>query len=188
MEIKFIDFVLVYGLEPVMLALAINIVTGLIKLPLKAWAKKASDSSVYTRFLVFLPIVIGLGLTALYYFLFNGKVEINRQFVSLWLSSASLSLSFYAVFEKLVPSKNRILKDSEVEICKQILAEVLKATKDDESFKKYINNINDSTTLPDSVDSVDVATYTRNEQIEQPKKIILRGNVNERTNESEFTE
>ena len=167
MEIKFIDFVLVYGLEPVMLALAINIVTGLIKLPLKAWAKKASDSSVYTRFLVFLPIVIGLGLTALYYFLFNKKVEINRQFVSLWLSSASLSLSFYAVFEKLVPSKNRILKDS---------------------FKKYINNINDSTTLPDSVDSVDVAAYTRNEQIEQPKKIILRGNVNERTNESEFTE
>ena len=65
---------------------------------------------------------------------------------------------------------------------------MLKATKDDESFKKYINNINDSTTLPDSVDSVDVAAYTRNEQIEQPKKLILRGNINERTNESEFTE
>ena len=186
MEIKFIDFVLEYGLEPVILALAINIVTGLAKLPLKALAHKASDSSVYTRFFVFLPILIGLWLTALYCTIINGYVEINRQFVSLWLSSASLSLSFYAVFEKLVPSKNKILKDSEVEICKQILAEVLKATKDDESFKKYINNINDSTTLPDSSDSVDVAAYTRNEQIEQPKKIILRGNNNGQAIESEI--
>lgn len=182
MEIKFIDFVLVYGLDPVLLALAINIVTELVKLPLKAWAKKASDSSVYTRFLVFLPMVIGLGLTALYYFLFNENVEINRQFVSLWLSSASLSLSFYAIFEKIVPSKNKIIKDEEFEICKKVLAEILKETRDDESFKNYINNIDDST------DFADNSAYGHKEQIQQPKKIILRGNTNERTNESEFTE
>ena len=41
-----------YGLETVLTALLINILTGLIKIPLKKWAERLEDSSKATRFIV----------------------------------------------------------------------------------------------------------------------------------------
>ncbi len=181
MEIKFIDFVLEYGLEPVILALAINIVTGLVKLPLKALARKSRDSAAYTRFLVFLPILTGLCLTALYFMILNRRVKINDRFVSLWLSSASLSLSFYAVFEKLIPSKNKIVKDEDLKRCKQILSEILKVTKDGEKSEKDIDDVGCS------VDADNFSAYDRKENIEH-KRIILRGNIDASTNGADIKE
>lgn len=181
MEIKFIDFVLEYGLEPVILALAINIVTGLVKLPLKALARKSHDSAAYTRFLVFLPILTGLCLTTLYFMILNRRVEINNRFVSLWLSSASLSLSFYAVFEKLIPSKNKIVKDEELKWCRQILSKILKATKDGEKIGEYANDVDCS------VEAEKVSVCGGKENVEH-KKIFLRGNFDENADEVDVKE
>lgn len=121
MNEKILQMITEYGLEAVILALGINVLTGLIKLPIKAWSKKLTDGTKLTRYLVFLPVFIGLLLTLAYAKVVYGRVDINRAFVTLWVSSSSLSLTFYAFWEKLFPTKERILKDYEIEANKQLL-------------------------------------------------------------------
>ena len=55
-----IELIKTYGIEPVLLALLINILTGLIKIPIKKLADKLKDSSKVTRFIVFLPIFFNI--------------------------------------------------------------------------------------------------------------------------------
>ena len=55
-----------YGLETVLLALAINLCTALCKLPIKMLARKAKDSVKITRFIVFMPVVLGFILALCY--------------------------------------------------------------------------------------------------------------------------
>ena len=66
-----------YGLETVLLALLINILTGLIKLPVKAAARKMEDGTKLTRFLVFLPILLGFVLTLLDRLLLAGGLRFD---------------------------------------------------------------------------------------------------------------
>lgn len=56
-----------------------------------------------TRFITFLPVVLGFGLTAAYEAAFCGGVKIDGDFVSLWLGASSLSLAVYAFIEKIFP-------------------------------------------------------------------------------------
>ena len=65
----FIELITKYGLETVALALIINLLTGVIKLPIKKLATRLKDSSKLTRFIVFLPILLGFGITCLYRYL-----------------------------------------------------------------------------------------------------------------------
>ena len=148
-----------YGIETVILALSINLFTFLIKLPIKKYAQKAEDSTKITRFIVFLPFVIGCLLTFLYVGLINRSYSIDKQYVTLWLTSSSLSLTFYAVFEKMVPKRH--IQDE---------------TVNDSSLKtgvkrKKIYRIAEEKILPT--------------QINQKSKIILRGRNNEKIKNEE---
>lgn len=103
-----------YGLESVLIALAINLLTGFIKLPLKKLAGRLEDSTKATRFIVFLPIIFGFALSALYVQFFDGGFKFDQAFITLWVTSSSLSLTFYAIFEKLFPKKQKVLTEEEI--------------------------------------------------------------------------
>lgn len=115
MNEKIVSLITEYGLEAVILGLAINVLTGLIKLPIKAFAKKMEDGSKLTRYLVFLPVMLGFCLTLGYTAAIKGRIEITREFVTLWVSSSSLSLTFYALWEKLFPTKEKLKKEYIIE-------------------------------------------------------------------------
>lgn len=102
-----------YGLETVCLALIVNALTAVIKIPIKLLAKRTKDSANITRFIVFLPFVIGFASTFAYCKWIANGFSFGKEFVTLWLTSSSLSLTFYAVFEKLTPQKNKKGKTSD---------------------------------------------------------------------------
>ena len=156
-----IELIKTYGIEPVLLALLINILTGLIKIPIKKLADKLKDSSKVTRFIVFLPILLGFGLTTVYFELFEKGYIFNNKFITLWIAATSLSLTFYAIYEKLFPSKKKIASDSEVKATEKIL--------------HVINEfLNDFMSLPISkIDEI------------KAKKIVLRGSNNVETKTEE---
>ena len=99
-----------YGLEATVIALVINVLTGIIKLPIKLLASKMQDGSQLTKYLVFLPILLGFAVTMGYMWLMYKNIAFDYKFISMWLSGSSLSLSLYAIFEKIFPS--RVFKPS----------------------------------------------------------------------------
>ena len=107
-----VDLILEYGLETIILALIINILTTIIKIPIKKYAKRLSDSKKVTRFIVFIPILIGFIITLLYSYLCNNNFLINKEVLKIYTTSTSLSLSFYAIYEKLIYKKS----DNNVEV------------------------------------------------------------------------
>ena len=102
-----VDLILEYGLETIILALIINILTTIIKIPIKKYAKRLSDSKKVTRFIVFIPILIGFIITLLYSYLCNNEFLVNKEVLKMYTTSTSLSLSFYAVYEKLIYKKTK---------------------------------------------------------------------------------
>lgn len=98
-----LELIAEYGLETVGIALAVNFLTAVVKLPIKLLAKKAENRHAVTRFIVFLPIVLAFLLTLCYRKWAFGAIAFDKAFVTLWLSSSSLSLTVYAVFEKMIP-------------------------------------------------------------------------------------
>lgn len=191
---KIMIFLTVYGLEPIIMALAINVLTGLIKLPVKSLASKMKDGSLVTRFLVFLPVVLGFLLTMLYSALVDGGLKIDNGFYRLWLSSSSLSLTFYAIFEKLVPSKKSILKDYEIEANKQLLEEIQALIKLTESptegneesaeseSKENAESVN--TEQPIETDQERLEREGR-EYVERRRRFVLGGFKSEKTETEE---
>ena len=96
-----IESIVTYGLETIGLALVINLFTSIIKLPIKLLAKKSKNRKNITRFIVFMPIVLGFVVVYLYYLFLFGNVTYNREFITLWITATSFSLTFYAIFEKV---------------------------------------------------------------------------------------
>ncbi len=103
-----------YKLSAVIIAVLINVVTGAVKLPIKRAAQKMENGKKLTRFITFLPVVLGFGLTAAYEAAFCGGVKIDGDFVSLWLGASSLSLAVYAFIEKFFPAGKKPLSEEEV--------------------------------------------------------------------------
>lgn len=60
---QILEMVTTYGLETVVIALLVNLLTGLVKMPIKAWANKLKDYTKVKRFIVFLPIGFGFLLS-----------------------------------------------------------------------------------------------------------------------------
>lgn len=169
MNEKILQMVTEYGLEAVILALGINVLTGLIKLPIKAWSKKLTDGTKITRYLVFLPVFLGLLLTLIYAKVVYGSVDINRAFVTLWVTSSSLSLTFYAFWEKLFPTKEKILKDYEIEANKQLLEEI-----------RTIAGVSEGEEAESEASKAELTEKT-GESKEGKRRIILRGRRSEET-------
>ena len=110
-----------YGLETIMIAVLINIATALIKMPIKYFANKTKHSARITRFIVILPLIIGFVITLCYMKFIVCNFSFGKEFVTLWLTSGSLSLTVYAVIEKMIPSKKSVLQDNEAEMTEKII-------------------------------------------------------------------
>ena len=107
---QILELVKDYGLETVVIALLVNVVVGIVKMPIKALAGKLKDYTKVTRFIVFLPIIFGFLFSICYAYFIQQAYSFNKEFVTLWLTSSSLSLTFYAIFEKIFPSKKQKLR------------------------------------------------------------------------------
>lgn len=94
-----------YGINNFVLALLIIITTGFVKIPFKLITAKWQNKGInLNRFIVFLPILFGIGYAALYTYIFYGVVW-NDDTLSIALTSTTLSLSIYAITEKLFERK-----------------------------------------------------------------------------------
>ena len=113
-----------YGLEAVVIALIVNLLTGLIKIPIKALTNKMKNGKKISRFIVFLPIILGFIVTFYNAKFLQDNFSFNREFSTQWLTASSLSLTFYAIYEKLFPSKKKTLSDCEIETSRAILNEI----------------------------------------------------------------
>lgn len=98
----------------VVLAVLINLLTGLIKLPLKKLAARAEEPARYTRYLTFLPVILGFFVSVGYDLLFGrGRFTFDEALCETWLASSGLSLAIYAFAEKFIPSRKKILSEEE---------------------------------------------------------------------------
>ena len=89
-----------FGLKTVIFALVICMATAIIKMPIKILAKKLDDYTLVTRFIVFIPIVIGFLLIFTYHYFVMNDFVFNKGFVIEWTTSTTMSLSMYAIYEK----------------------------------------------------------------------------------------
>ena len=165
---QILEMITNYGLETVVIALLVNLLTGFSKMPIKAWASKLNDSTKVTRYIVFLPIIFGFLLSFLYANYIKGVFNFDREFITMWLTASSLSLTFYAIFEKLFPSKKKILNDCEIKTSEKIL----------DNITQLVERVAMKETSV--VDNTDNAIGDIEEPTEEIKdnKIVLRGNIN----------
>ncbi len=174
MESQIINMITENGIETCVLAVIINILTGLVKMPIKTLCKKSKCGGIIARTIVFLPIILGFGITVGYRLLFNMTPIIDKMFYHLWLSSSSLSLTIYAILEKMFPSKKKIMQECELEANRNLMAllqEILQKESRDE--------IDESTMREDIIPkSNDVQTENLSE-LSEKKKIVLYGEKNE---------
>jgi Na+-translocating ferredoxin:NAD+ oxidoreductase RnfG subunit len=161
---EILQMIITYGLETVVIALLVNILTGLVKMPIKTLANKLNDYTKVTRFIVFMPIGFGFLLSFLYAKYMVGIFSFNREFVTMWLTASSLSLTFYAIFEKIFPSKKKLLSDCEIKTSETILANI----------KQLIEEI-----LPKESAEAQIEEKTvDNSEKKLGNKIVLRGKIN----------
>ena len=94
------------------MALLIIITTGFAKIPLKLITAKWRNKGVnLNKYIVLLPILFGIGYAALYTYLFCGTAW-SEDTLSIALTSTTLSLSIYAITEKLFEKKkNESIKE-----------------------------------------------------------------------------
>ncbi len=90
---EIIQFMVNYGVDTFVIALCTVALTGLFKMPIKKMASKSANSAKITRFITFLPLIIGFGATTLIVYLFTGTITFNRKFFVKWLTSVSARLA-----------------------------------------------------------------------------------------------
>lgn len=149
-----------YGVDTLVIALCTVVFTGLFKIPIKKLADKTMNSKKITRFVTFLPILFGFGLTVLSTYLFTKRVSFNKNFYVQWLSAVSLSLAIYAFWEKFVPSEKKILTEAEIKANKAVIEELK-------------NKLVETAGKAEEVKSVD---DINGGQVVEHKKIILTNN------------
>ena len=168
-----------YGMDIVACAFLTFILTGIVKMPLKALAEKSSDSKKYTRFITFLPVILGLGVAAAYTYLENGALAYDKPFFTRWLSAVSVSLAFYAFWEKFIPSKKKILETEEIAANKALVEEVRSLLLKEDVEQIAVTGSQDQTDDEQADETVETVvmpeTYVDAAQPNVRKKIILRG-------------
>ena len=158
-----------YGVDTLVIALCTVVFTGLFKIPIKKLAAKTKNSKKITRFVTFLPIFFGFGLTALSTYLLAKQVNFNKTFYIQWLSSVSLSLAIYAFWEKFVPSEKKILTEAEIEANKEAVEELKSKLVD-------TANISEGVSIPEIAPQTVEKTQCGQEV--NHKRIILSNNKN----------
>ena len=165
---QILEMVTFYGLEAVILAMIVCILTGILKMPIKALAMKLKDYTKVTRFIVFLPIALGFLMTFCYAYYCQGGFIFDKAFATLWLTSSSLSLTFYAIFEKVFPSKKKLLREGEIKAGEKIL----------DSIRQLVERFLPERAKNEIGEKEEVAIEEAAQETQQLEKIVLRGNVN----------
>lgn len=176
MDDNVVEIIAQYGLETILIAVIVNVLTALIKMPIKYLASKTKHSTRITRFIVVLPLIIGFVITLSYTKLTTGGLSFGKEFVTLWLTSSSLSLTIYAVIEKMLPSKKSVLQDNETEMTEKIIDKLQSIA--DGVFNK--DSTDKQAGKDEPINTVDADTEQRQQNDivnEQPlcEKIVLRG-------------
>lgn len=162
-----IDNIYNYGYKTIIIAICVNLLTSIIKIPIKNLAEKLNDKTAVTRYITFLPVLLSFLLCFLYRYVFLNKLFVDEGCISLWLSSASLSLALYAVFEKFFPTKKKVLQEYELKQNYELLEKLKEINKKElVSFEKIKQIIDKSQTGSENTEK---------------QKIILRGNLNAET-------
>ena len=156
-----------YGVDTIVIALCTVIFTGLFKIPIKKLAEKSKNSKKITRFVTFLPVIIGFGFTVLSVYLLTKQVSFNKDFYAQWLTSVSLSLAIYAFGEKFIPSEKKILTEAEIESNKDIVEELK---------SQLLNTTTDTETTCVTEIEVESVKEEEVEQVSDTRKIILTNN------------
>lgn len=156
-----------YGVDTIVIALCTVMFTGLFKIPIKKLAEKAKNSKKITRFVTFLPVIVGFGLTVLSTYLLTKQVSFNKDFYVQWLTSVSLSLAIYAFGEKFIPSEKKILTEAEIESNKNIVEELK---------SQLLNTTTDTETVDVTETEVESDKEDDVEQVWETRKIILTNN------------
>lgn len=157
-----------YELDTVIIAVITMALTALLKIPIKKLAGKTSISKKITRFITFLPLITGFGVTVLSAYLLEGRIDFTKEFYIQWLSASSLSLALYAFWEKFVPSEKQILSQAEVKANNRVI-EQLKSIIDGEA----------KTANAESVISVENGAGDELTEETSHKKIILTNKAKE---------
>ncbi len=106
-----LNFITNYGLETVILAVAVNLLTAIIKIPIKKVANLGGVKK-YTGFIVFIPIILSFILAVTFESFKNQTFTLNEAVLTTTINVASLSLAIYAVIEKVIP-KNYVYMTKE---------------------------------------------------------------------------
>ena len=101
------EIIQAYGIDAVALALAVNLLTGLVKIPIKRLALRLEPKGIFLKkYITLLPVAIGFGLSALVTGLYlEPGVFWNDRTPVLAVTASSLSLSLYAICEKFFAGK-----------------------------------------------------------------------------------
>lgn len=109
------------GLPMVFLGIVNNLLTTLIKWPIKRIMKKSNHSFKYTRYITFLPVILGLLIAFAYVYLKQNTFSFNTLVLNAWIKNATISLSLYAFEEKFLMSNAQMLTKDEIEENKKVL-------------------------------------------------------------------
>ena len=88
-----------YGADTCILAILINLSTGLAKIPLKRLSAKKGLGNRLNKYITLIPPVFGILYAGLYQWLAAGRFWTDNT-ATLAAASASLSLAVYAILEK----------------------------------------------------------------------------------------
>ena len=158
----FLELMQDHGLNSLIIAILVFILTAIVKMPLKKLAARSKDKSKYTRYITFLPLIISFGITILYEYILNGKVVFTEDILKLWLTSSSLSLAIYAFKEKFFPGSKKIMTEEEI-------------AENEEAIEKMNEAISDRNLTVGEVESAITNVKTESTTDSSKEKIILRG-------------
>ncbi|MFA5676573.1 MAG: hypothetical protein WDA65_08655 [Christensenellales bacterium] len=127
MESTLVKAIMESGIETLLIAVCVNVFTAAVKIPIKKLSKKLNAKAQINRFITLLPLLLSFGFTTLYMSLFikAGKL-FEEEFIILWLSSSSLSLALYAIFEKFFGGKIAETTKEEMKSAQEIIEMVAK--------------------------------------------------------------
>ncbi len=146
-----------HGLETVVMAVIVTMLTGAIKLPIKYLAQKYENLSGITKYITFLPVILGFAVNAVYLAVVDEFIA-DEVYLTTSLTVGSISLAIYAFIEKFAPSKKKILEEVDV----QAGLELVKALE-----SKLLGNQDAETAEPETVEEPEPVADTAPETAQE---------------------
>lgn len=179
-----IGIVTSYGMDTILIALSINIATNLLKVPIKKISAKLEPKGMNVKkYITLLPLILGIIFASLATGLFIDKGNFwNEKTSVLAVSSGSLSLALYAIFEKFMKSSkqdNQLYTAEDLEKAKNII------NKFDDAVNKA-NTLDDSDNNIEKDDSTEILNNENLLVIENLKEID--NNTNQKFNQCNVQE